>query len=242
MTETNKIKSTLKGESNYHAWRSVIDLKCKSTTRGWRTIEPKLNPSDPTTYVWSTDQTKIQEAQEFILESIDDSCKNIISGDDSPAEMLRELQENFGGIYQDIHVLKQLCRELWFPRYKDPQEVFILFDEKLLKYKHAGGTLTESEQVEIIFGGLSHHKSDISFWGHIRGTLLETPINDWNVVNLRKYIRKKWHNFGGPAYVKARVQPKPLHANQVTWNPRKCNICEIERAGVRTRDGKRFLF
>jgi hypothetical protein len=217
-TTEEKSKLILKGTTNFLMWYKRIILKLRK--------ENVFTISENNNMIWNED--KNLDGQIIILDLIADNCGHVITGQESPAEMLEKLKQAYGTVFKDLGSLKAECRRIHFPYRLVPTKGFDELDKRKEILATAGGNLSDAEEVEILIDGLTD-----SFWFMCRGNLRMKGLSNLNAATVRKDILQYWHAFGG--------LPDKKNMANATKTTRQCAKCLKERPELKSKDG-RLLF
>ncbi len=154
-TTDEKMKVLLKGSANFLMWHKRIILKLQ---------KEKVFTISENNRIWNEDKTL--DGQIIILDLIADHCGHVLTGQESPAEMLKKLEQAYGTVFKDLGSLKAECRRIHFPYRLAPTKGFEDLDKRKEVLAAAGGNLSDAEEVEILIDGLTDQ-----FWFTCRGNL-----------------------------------------------------------------------
>ena len=99
---------------------------------------------------WTEDQNTIAIVKEFIINSVDDSCKSAFIRSDHPKTMLDKLAARYGGVQGKDPLQFKGDIKVFFPKHKNPIDVFILLDSKIAQLNGLGESLSNAEEVIIL--------------------------------------------------------------------------------------------
>ena len=204
----------LKGSVNYLTW--IKRMKLKLQKEGVLKIENE-------TRVWLKDKTL--DGQLIILDNISDHCGHILTGEESPEEMLEKISQTYGPT-KDMGMLRSECYTISLPYRISPAKGFDELDKRKELLVSAGGRLEDSEEVNILINCLHEN-----FWFNCRGQLRMKGYCNLTASDVRKEILAYWHAYSNPA-------KRVFHASASLSSSRKCTNCFKIRPHQKVKSGK----
>jgi len=213
-SEVPKKEILLKGRENYLAWSTRLETML--------TIDDIIKRDDDTDALEVVGQGDVKKknektAKKYVVKNLSDAVMHTISPTDNFLKLLDKLNAAYGFANMDPSVIEAKLRTISFNPNKNPSVMLNQIDLWTAELESAGGSITDSQLVQLMVDGLTGDTFKDNFWFHCRGKMMLTGIKTYKSDTAGKFISKYWYAY------------KPVQITETAnraFEKRFCNKCK----------------